>query len=175
MKEVWKSLNGILKSQGENFMISNLGNIRNIKTGTDRKLTNHKTGYLMITIDRSTYRVHALVAKAFIPNPDNKPIVNHKDGDKKNNVVTNLEWVTYAENVQHAFDTELYVPSRGDNHYESKLTEDNVREIKRMLMEGAKSRAAAEKFGVSKMIISCIKNGRTWKHVHVEGFSPSKY
>ena len=63
---------------------------------------NHN-GYSMIDVGhKKRYRVHRLVALGFIPNPDNKPTVNHKDGNKHNNHVSNLEWATYKEQMQHA-------------------------------------------------------------------------
>lgn len=69
-------------------------------------------GYPCITLrndegKRKTFKVHRLLAELFIPNPDNKPEVNHKDGDKCNNELSNLEWVTHSENIQHAWDTGL--------------------------------------------------------------------
>ena len=64
-------------------------------------------GYPQVDINRSTLSVHRLVAEAFIPNHENKPTVNHKDGNKQNNSVSNLEWATHMENVHHAIDTGL--------------------------------------------------------------------
>lgn len=58
---------------------------------------------------RKLYRIHRLIGKAFIPNPYNKPEINHKDGNKLNNHIENLEWVTTSENTQHAWDTKLHV------------------------------------------------------------------
>lgn len=59
-------------------------------------------GYGMIKIRKKGYMVHRLVAETFLPNPDHKPVVNHKDLNRKNNDVSNLEWVTYSENSYHA-------------------------------------------------------------------------
>lgn len=67
-------------------------------------LVYHKSGYVRVSVGKKTKGlVHRLVAETFIPNPDNKPMVNHIDGDKTNNHISNLEWVTNAENVRHAF------------------------------------------------------------------------
>lgn len=66
-----------------------------------------KCGYHEVIINGKQYRVHRLVSEAFIPNPNNLPCVNHKDGNKQNNSVDNLEWVTYSENTIHSFKTGL--------------------------------------------------------------------
>ena len=66
------------------------------------KLRNNGQGYLQVSLKRKSAGIHRLVAKAFIPNPNNLPEVNHEDGDKTNNNVENLKWVTRSENEQHS-------------------------------------------------------------------------
>ena len=108
MNEIWKRLKYRGKDYGNLYEVSNLGNIRNAKTHKLRKLRINDKGYHVISLslgsakNRPTVRVHRLVAEAFIPNPDNKPEINHIDGNKCNNIITNLEWCTPKENVAHA-------------------------------------------------------------------------
>ena len=102
--EEWRDIPGY-----ESFyQVSNLGNVRSIRFNKVRNMKSWDShGYraveLCINNNRYTVRVHQLVALAFIPNPENKPEVNHKDRNRSNNNVENLEWVTQSENVAHAY------------------------------------------------------------------------
>lgn len=100
MKEIWKDIKGY---EGI-YKISNLGNVKSNKLLKKELCTN---GYFRVTLynEKSPKRflVHRLVAETFIPNPENKPQVNHIDGNKLNNCVCNLEWATSKENNVHAF------------------------------------------------------------------------
>ena len=112
---------------------------------------------------RTTY-VHTLVANTFIPKPmsPEKLIVNHKDGNKWNNSVDNLEWVSYSTNNTHAYETGL--KACGHDFYNAVLTEDQVKEI-RMLGKYDTYENIADKYGVSRASIRDVLMNRTWKHV----------
>jgi hypothetical protein len=90
----------------ENYGISPCGQVINRKTGRFMKQTKNADGYMIVGLRHKgiskTFRVHRLVGHLYIPNPGNKPEVNHKDLDKQNNHKTNLEWCTGKENVAHA-------------------------------------------------------------------------
>lgn len=107
--------------------------------------------------------VHRLVAEAFIPNPDGLPEVNHKDGDKRNNHVSNLEWASRRSNLEHARRTGLYL--RGDDHPSSKLSERGVRDARRRRTKGEPVALLAREAGVHRATLYAALRGETWAHV----------
>ena len=109
--------------------------------------------------------VHRLVAEAYVDKPDNKDFVNHKDGNKLNNIYTNLEWVTFSENIQHAFDTGLNKGFVGTENFRAILNDLDVVQIYQRLQLGEKSKALAKEFGVEATAISKIKRKELWKHI----------
>lgn len=111
--------------------------------------------------------VHRLVAETYIPNPDKLPCVNHKDGNKLNNWVGNLEWCTYKENMEHASENNL-LHTIGSKNPASKLTEEDVKYIRSVYKKGDLeygSAALGRKFGVDHKAIWAVVNGVTWRKV----------
>lgn len=94
------------------YTVSSIGEVKTAKTGRILKPVIDARGYERVCLFKTNrdkrYKVHRLVATAFIPNPDGKPQVNHKDGDKRNNCVENLEWVTNDENMRHSRENGLH-------------------------------------------------------------------
>lgn len=126
-KEVWKDI----KEYEGLYQVSSLGRVKSLnynKTKKEKILKPHESrGYYNVTLYKNGfhkyYGIHRLVAKEFIVNPKNKTQVNHKDGNKKNNNIENLEWVTSSENMKHAFENNLHKKYYGKEH-------NNARKIK---------------------------------------------
>jgi hypothetical protein len=180
MKEIWKPVNGY---EGK-YAVSSEGRIKSLpyvcegrwgkahmKGKVLQPVTNTHNGYCYICLvgdkrKKTTCRYHRIVAEAFIPNPDNKPCVNHIDGDKHNNHPSNLAWVTHSENTTHAYDSGLMNVPRGSQCSHSKLTESCVKFIRANCAEGKMSMTdMAKDFDVSISTIGDVVHGRTWKHV----------
>ena len=117
MSEVWKDIPGY---EGI-YQASNTGKIKSLSRKyhpKDKLLTPYnRSGYLCVGLYKKYQFVHRLVAETFIPNPENKPTVNHKDGDRYNNYVENLEWATYSENIKHSYSVLGHVGHTTGKHW----------------------------------------------------------
>lgn len=127
------------------------------------------SNYYRITLitkpnEAKTLLVHRLVAITYIPNPDNLPQVNHKDGNKLNNNVDNLEWVTAGDNQRHAYDTGLKSVS-GESNPRSILKEDQVLLIYNQLKEGRRVIDIAKEYGATTGMIGSIKDRTNWNYL----------
>jgi hypothetical protein len=153
------------------YAVSTLGRVAHISNGSIRlvSVTDNGKGYKLIGTgprsDRKNYYVHRLVAQAFIPNPDGLPEVNHKDGNKSNNRVDNLEWVSLQQNRDHAVATGLIL--RGEKSPASKLKESDVVAIVNHFLQfpNDNKSAVARKYGVQLTTIIKILTGKRWKRV----------
>lgn len=156
-----------VKGYEEYFSISNLGNLFSKRSKKILKQTKNSTGYLSVATKiggrsgiNKCFRVHRLVAEAFIPNLDNKFEVNHKDGIKDNNVVSNLEWVTSSENKTHA--VKLGLIASGADCKRAKFSDEDIRVIRN---SNDRVGILAEKFNVHRNTITKIQSGITYKNV----------
>lgn len=130
-----------------------------------------QSGYFRTMLKRDdgkthTVKIHRIIAQTFIPNTENKAEVNHKNGNKTDNNINNLEWVTHQENVQHAFALGLAKPRRGEKNNKSILTEKQVIEIRKKFYPRKYTRLMlAKEYGVSPATIKDVILRRSWKYV----------
>lgn len=159
-----------IKGYEKIYEISDSGEIIHIKTQHKSFGYKDKKGYLVFDFRRrggKCVKVHRLVAETFIPNPLNLPQVNHKDGNKQNNCVENLEWCDNSYNQIHAFQNNL---QKGNFlHPNSKLKYEDVVYIKNHYKKGVKNcgaRTLAKKFNVTPASIFEIINGKSYKNIN---------
>ena len=175
MKELWKPC----ATYSDRYEVSNLGRVRSLYMATSqgvklrdkpkilKQYPHHKNGYMNVILrkdgSKKTRGVHRLVAKAFLPNPENKPQVNHIDSDKTNNDFRNLEWATRSENMSHSYKNGTH--TAGEESNLSKLTESKVLSIRKSYKQGVSIKSLADKNNVLPITIMNIVNKKTWKYV----------
>ena len=184
--EEWRLIVG-----SDGYCISNLGRIKSLEKqvfnsknncyGTKKEkilkyCTNNTKGYCRLHIlykngKRINESVHRLVAKTFIDNPNNLPQVNHIDGNKENNNVSNLEWCTNQYNQIHAINTGLkqsfHNSISGERSHLNKYSEDTIRKIPNLIEQGLSYFKIGKILGIPTSLISEIKKGRAWKHLNL--------
>lgn len=174
MQEIWKDVVG---HEGF-YQVSNIGRVKSLPRTVNNKFyegkilstkNNNAKQYEKTSLHNNGktkyYKVHQLVARAFIPNPENKREVNHIDGNKHNNKVENLEWVTSKENKEH--NHTLGLVRIGERHQNSILNEETVIQIKMMLKDGISQASIARHFNLKPYMVNNIKRENTWKYLKV--------
>lgn len=149
----------------EDYLVSEDGDVYSKRRRRVLKPDKGRYGYNVIHLSNGkskAFYAHRLVAKAFIPNPENKPEVNHKDANKINNSASNLEWATRKENNKHSTDNKLHC--FGVKNGRAKLTDSQVREI-RQLKGKLSQTEIADMFGVRGITIRKIFENKHWRHV----------
>ena len=170
--EKWKRLIYQGKDYGDYYLVSNMGRIRTAKTGKIRKLCLNTQGYFIFSgtfgsrQSKKTIKVHRAVAETFIKNKEDKPEVNHIDGNKLNNNVKNLEWCTFKENSIHAVEHNLI--KSGEESHRSKLRNEDVLFIRNLYnneKEKYSTTKLSEQFGVKREAIRLAAIGKSFKNV----------
>ena len=167
-----KCLNNIAKYENDlllgkvwenSYIVFPSGNIFNIH---GKLLTGHldRNGYRCGCINGKNMQFHRIVANTFIPNPLNKPCINHIDGNKNNNNISNLEWCTHSENTIHAYKTGLEKKVFGENHHAHKLTRKSVIYIRNN--SNIPIKQLADKFNVSTYAVYDVLNYKTWRNIN---------
>ena len=170
----WKEIKGYR----ETYLISDTGSVCRLRK-KDVQLPYHEnnSGYFRVALNidgkSRRYFVHRLVAETFLPRIEGKKYVNHKNGNKHDNNVSNLEWCTFQENIQHAWSTGAYskekrrkTSKKGEMHPMHKLSQKDVDWIRAHHIPFDNtygSKAMAVKFGVRPQTITDIANNRSWK------------
>lgn len=160
--ELWKAV-----PNWQGYQVSNFGRVKSFRNDKPQILKPKVSlDYLQVELFKDgkgkKFQVHRLVAQAFIPNPLNKPQVNHLDGVKFNNHVSNLDWTTAKENTRHAVDTGLV--KQGEDRHDTKLTNQQVQYIRDNPL-GLNTYELADLFGVNRRTISDIQRGYKYKTV----------
>ena len=150
-----------------NYAVSYCGKVFRISSEKEMSQYINNDGYLRLRVCHNNKpanaATHVMVAECWVPNPENKPVINHKNGNKSDPNADNLEWVTAADNQRHAVATGL--KQSGEDLYNSKLSDEEAHEICKLLTEGLTVSSLALRFNVKKDNIRKIKDGSCYFHV----------
>jgi len=144
----------------DGYFVSDDGMVYSAKRGGNLRpmKADGKGAYLVVGVQPNEikprpFAIHRLVAEAFVPNPNKMPHVNHLDGNKRNNKAENLEWVSPLQNFRHA---------RSSGLFKSKLSDDDVRQIREMKKDGASHSTVAKLFGIDQSHVSLINSRKRY-------------
>lgn len=159
--EIWKEIKGY----NGRYYVSNYGRLKSLYKGVKIIRPGNVNGYMSVVLHDNTVRktrtIHRLVGIYFIPNPDNLPQINHKDFNRSNNHVDNLEWCTNRYNVNHSISAGRMF--RGElNKSRGKLKEYQVREIRLLLEKRVTLSKIASKYNINPRTVGAIKSGKIW-------------
>lgn len=157
-----------IKSQ-PNYFISELGDVYSLKRGIFLKLQKDKDGYVIIAFGKKKLKQHRLVCETFISEISEGFVVNHKDLNKANNSISNLEIVTPSQNTRHFLSKQVDGLSKsiGENHYHAKINLAIAMEIiKENPTKYAHQKELALKYGISDCLVRDIVKKRAWKRAH---------
>ena len=162
MKEEWRTI-----EEFPMYEISDHGRVySHFHKGRMLKCCDNSFGYMYVTLFNSFGQqpsaVHVLVLEAFDSKRKDKLTCNHKDGDKKNNHISNLEWITHSKNHQHAYATGLKEGLKGKDNPNAVLTEQDIISIR---AANSCAKVLSAKYGVSRSHIYNIKNHQKWSHI----------
>jgi hypothetical protein len=166
MEEIWKDIEGY---EGL-YQVSNLGRVKSFKRKNIKimKSSVDFNGYSHVNLYKNDtkrgFKVHRLVCFAFLPYLIEKPQVNHINGIKTDNRLKNLEWCDQSHNQQHAYDTGLKIGRIGEKNGRSKLTKEQVYEIK-YNSKYLEVNQLSKFYNVTKTMIRFIIKGKSWKHI----------
>jgi len=162
----YNETNEVFKQIGTTiYSVSTHGRVRNdkrMKFLTPRNLRGYARVSLWFDGKANDKRIHRLVAEAFLPNPDCKPEVNHKNGIRNDNRLCNLEWVTPQENVKHKMEVLKQESQQGEKNANSKLSESDIISIRNSKKD---AKLLAKEYGVSLTHIYRIKAKKMWSHI----------
>jgi hypothetical protein len=142
---------------------------RNPEKWQELKSKKHKQSYPFVILSSfgtdKTITVHRLVGLSFLPNPDQLRDINHINGDKADNHVSNLEWMSHKDNVRHGIDNGFRNTATGERLANTFLTKCDVQDIYNRILAGEPNISIAKLYNIDRSLVSNIKRGKTWRSV----------